>query len=48
MHKLPPFCADFKKCPDKTDKNSQAKDFSAFKLSPIVCEVFYQTAPEQK
>ena len=45
---LSPFCADFKKFPDKTDKNSQAEDFSTFKLSAVTCGVFFQTASEQK
>lgn len=37
--KQPPSCADFKKFPDKTDKNSRAEDFNAFKLSAAACGV---------
>ena len=48
MHKLSPFCADFKKLLDKTDKNSRAEDFSVSKLSAAACGVFIQTASEQK
>ena len=48
MLKLSPFCADFKKLLDKTNKNSRAGDFSVFKLSVVACGVFIQTASEQK